>query len=270
MLVAGLLTVVAYRNSAGKLAAIKARNTQVVLAARDLQLGQSLEAGDVRMAEMPAGNLPQGAYHDVNQVVGHGVIATIAKNEVLLPTKVATDKEGSGLPSLIPANMRAVSVRVNDVVSVAGYVTPGTRVDVLVTGSPTITQNDLVTTTVLENIEVLAAGQKMQPNAEGKPENETVITLLVTPEDAQKLTLAGTDGKIQLSLRNPVDAKTPSNAPIRKEALYRLPAAAPAVVRTRPRVVMVKKPEPAPLPPMPVVRVVEVYRGDKVEVTKIQ
>lgn len=261
LVVAGLLTLVAYRSSVGKLAAIRASNTQVVVAAKDLQLGQMLEAGDVRLAEMPAGDLPAGTFHKPSEVVGHGVIAMTAKNEVLLPSKVATGKEGAGLPSLIPANMRAVSVRVNDVVAVAGFVMPGTRVDVLVTGNPTSSQ-ETVTTTVLENVEVLAAGQKMQANGEGKPENVTVMTLLVSPEDAQKLTLASADGKIQLALRNPVDAKKPSASPLKKDALYRLPQP----VQTKPRVLVVKKLEPAP---PPLVRVVEVYRGDKVEITKI-
>src|ERR1035441_8928332 len=127
-----------------------------------------------------------------------GVIAAIFKNEILLPNKIAALNAGVGLPAMIPPDMRAVSVKVNDVVGVAGFVGPGTRVDVLVTGSPSNNTQDTVTTTVLENVEVLAAGQKIQPNAEGKPENVPVITLLVTPADAQTLTLASTEGKIQL------------------------------------------------------------------------
>jgi pilus assembly protein CpaB len=261
---AGLLTFVAYRSSLGKLAALRAGHTLVVLAAKDLQVGEMLEADDVRVAELPASEVPAGAFHNRRDVLGHGVIAVVAKNEVLLPSKVATDKASAGLPALIPANMRAVSVRVNDVVAVAGFVTPGTRVDVLVTGNPS-TNAETVTTTVLENVEVLAAGQKMQANSEGRPENVTVITLLVSPEDAQKLTLASADGKIQLALRNPMDSKKPSASPINKDQLYRVSAPA-APVPPKPRLIVARKSGPAPLP----ARVVEVYRGAKVEVTEVR
>ena len=110
------------------------------------------------------------------------------------------------MQSLIPPGMRAVSVRVNEVIGVAGFVVPGTRVDVLLTGNPT-GASDQRTTTVLENVAVIATGQKLERNTAGEPQLTPVITLLVSPDDAQKLTLATSQGKIQLALRNPLDTK---------------------------------------------------------------
>ena len=263
LIVAAILTVLAYRSSMGKLAAIQASNTTVVVATKDLTLGQRLAAGDIRLAEFPAANIPDGAFRNPQELIGRGVIAAIARNEVLLPNKLAAANAGAGLPSMIPTDMRAVSVKVNDVVSVAGFVLPGTRVDVLVTGSPSNNVQDTVTTTVLENVEVLAAGQKIQPNAEGKPETVPVITLLVTPADAQTLTLASTDGKIQLSLRSPIDAQKISVTPVHKASLYRTAAPELASVKSKRPVVVKKKVEPPPP-----VRSVEVYRGAKVDIAK--
>jgi len=257
-----MLTVVAYRSSVGKLATIRANSTTVVVATKDLGLGQRVGTDDIRLAEFAAANVPEGAFRDPKELVGRGVIAPISKNEILLPNKIAALNAGVGLPAMIPPDMRAVSVKVNDVVGVAGFVGPGTRVDVLVTGSPSNNTQDTVTTTVLENVEVLAAGQKIQPNAEGKPENVPVITLLVTPADAQTLTLASTEGKIQLSLRSPIDAKKPNTTPVHKTTLYRVPA---PELAERPRKVMVAK-KKTEAPPAP--RSVEVFRGIKVETAK--
>ena len=116
--------------------------------------------------------------------------------------------------------MRAVSVRVNEVIGVAGFVVPGTRVDVLLTGNPT-GATDQQTSTVLENVAVIATGQKLEKNTAGEPQLTPVITLLVSPDDAQKLTLATTQGKIQLSLRNPLDTKQQELASVNTGTLYR-------------------------------------------------
>ena len=164
------------------------------------------------------------------------------------------------MPSLIPPGMRAVSVRVNEVVQVAGFVGPGTRVDVLVSGNPT-GSNEPVITTLLENIEVLAAGQKMERNASGEPQTVPVITLLVSPEDAQKLTLASNEGHIQLALRNPLDTNQEDVPLLRNAALYKggvLPPPTTAKAKRR----------AGPVAPPPSVYVVEMIRGDKRDVTK--
>ncbi len=177
----------------------------VVVAANDIAVGNKLQEKDLKVVRFPAGNVPAGASSRVSQVVGRGVVTPIARGEFILPSKLAAENAGAGLPGLIPPGMRAVSVRVNEVVAVAGFVVPGTRVDVLLTGNPG--GADQQTTTVLENVAVIAAGQKLERNSAGEPQSVPVITLLVSPEDAQRLTLASTEGRIQLSLRNPLDTK---------------------------------------------------------------
>ena len=163
--------------------------------------------------------------------------------------------------------MRAVSVRVNDTTGIAGFVLPGTRVDVLLTGNPE-GGNQQETTTVLENVAVLAAGQKLERNAAGEPQNTPVITLLVSPDDAQKLTLAANQGKIQLALRNPLDTKQQELMAARSDALYKLAAATPPVHTEPARPKMRRTAAPASTPP-PVVApyTVEIYKGDKEEKT---
>jgi pilus assembly protein CpaB len=201
-----------------------AATTTVVVAAGDLSVGTKLEEKDLRLTKLPEGELPPGVFHSAMEAVGRGVIVPMSKNEVITSSKVAGENAGAGLPALIPAGMRAISVKVNDVISVAGFVTAGTRVDVLLTGNPTrdASPETVTTTTVLSNVQVLAAGQKLQKNAEGEPQQVTVITLLVSPEDAQRLTLASTEGRIQLSLRNPLDTGNEPVPLVRQATLYRL------------------------------------------------
>src|SRR5215831_9091012 len=170
---------------------------EVMVAANDLQVGGKIEEHDLKIIRIPSADLPPGAPRKRSEVIGHGVI---------LPNRLAQENAGSGLPALIPPGMRAVPVRVNEVVSVAGFVTPGTRVDVLLTGTPN-GAGDQETTTVLQNVTVLASGQRLERNPSGEAQNTAVITLLVTPDDAQRLTLAAAQGRIQLTLRNPLDTK---------------------------------------------------------------
>src|SRR5258707_7951736 len=178
----------------------------IVVAVNDLQVGAKLEDRDVRLARFQQSVIPPGAFTKKSQVVGRGVVLPVSKGEFILPNKLAAANAGYGMPSLIPPGMRAVSVRVNEVVSVAGFVQPGTRVDVLLTGNPG-GANEPQTTTVLENVAVLATGQRLERNAAGEASSAPVITLLVSPDDAQKLTLAGNQGRIQLTLRHPLDTQ---------------------------------------------------------------
>ena len=138
------------------------------------------------------------------------------------------------MQSLIPPGMRAVSVRVNEVIGVAGFVVPGTRVDVLLTGNPSGAP-DQQTTTVLENVAVIATGQKLERNTAGEPQLTPVITLLVSPDDAQKLTLATTQGKIQLALRNPLDTKQQELASVNTGPLYKGVSTPPPSTAPRPK-----------------------------------
>ena len=238
----------------------------VVVALDDIQVGARIEEHDVRLARFPASGLPAGAYTKRSQVLGRGVIIPISKGEFILPSKLAPENAGSGLPSLIPPGMRAVSVRVNEVVSVAGFVGPGTRVDVLLTGTPNgSTENQ--TTTVLQNVAVIASGHTLERNASGEAQTTPVITLLASPEDAERLTLASSEGKIQLSLRNPLDTHQDTVDAANAKGLYKggTVAAAPPRAAVRP----VKQQKTEKPPPPPPVRSVDVYKGDKKTVTPL-
>jgi pilus assembly protein CpaB len=250
-----------YRNLQSRSAGNPGPGVDVVVAARDLQVGSKLEDADVRLAKLPAAELPAGIYQRKNQVVGRGIVQPVGRGEYILPTKLAAENGGSGLPTLIPPGMRAVSVRVNDVVAVAGFVVPGTRVDVLLTGNPAGAA-EAVTTTVLENVLVLAAGQRLERSASGDPQTVPVITLLVSPDDAQKLTLSSAEGRIQLALRNPLDAGQEKLDSLRRASLYRGTTPVPAA-GSRPRVAKATQ-----VPPPPQVYTVEMIRGEKREVTK--
>jgi len=262
--VGALVSYMVYTTLRRTVATVKQANTQVVVAALDLQVGAKLEDKDLQEIRLPGANLPQGYFQNKADVLGRGVVMPIAKGEFILPSKLAAENAGAGLPSLIPPGMRAVSVRVNEVVAVAGFVIPGTRVDVLLTGNPRGTDEPL-TTTVLENVEVLAAGQKLQRSSQGEPQSVPVITLLVSPEDAQKLTMASSEGHIQLALRNPLDTSEENLAVLRDSSLYRMGGPAPDPRPARTRVRRAAAPKPAPQPSM---YVVEVIKGDKRDTAK--
>ena len=234
---------------------------EVVVAVNDLPVGTKIEGKDLKVVRFPANDLPPNCVHHPESVIGRGVVSTIYKGEFILPTKVAGENGGYGMPSLIPPGMRAVSVRVNEVVGVAGFVQPGTRVDVLWTGSGA-GNNEQQTTTVLENVAVIATGQKLERNTTGDAPSAAVITLLVSPDDAQKLSLASAQGHIQLALRNPLDTRQSDLAAMRSSALYKN-VAAPAPVISHGKV---KKTVIASVPPPPYQ--IEVIRGDKKDYTK--
>src|SRR5579863_5122906 len=164
-----------YRSLQAKNGAGGDPGVDVMVAANDLQVGSRVDEHDIKIIRIPAADLPPGAPRKRSEVIGHGVIIPISKGEFILPNRLAQENAGSGLPSLIPPGMRAVSVRVNEVVSVAGFVTPGTRVDVLLTGTPS-GSSEPQTTTVLQNVAVIAAGQRLERNAAGDPQNTPVIT----------------------------------------------------------------------------------------------
>ena len=195
----------------------------VVVATADLTMGAEIKAEDLKVAQFPDKGAPEGAYSRIEEVVGRGVVVNIVRNEPILPAKLASKEAGSGLPPVIPEGMRAVSARVNDVIGVAGYVLPGTRVDVLATASPTQNTADMTTKVVLANVQVLTAGTRMeQDQKDGKPVQVTVVTMSVTPEQAERLALASTEGKIQLALRNPLDQSAPATPGMRPSVLLGL------------------------------------------------
>jgi pilus assembly protein CpaB len=240
---------------------VSAPTRTVVVAKNNLSLGSELRRDDLALVSWPAGAVPEGAFTDMSEVVGRGLISSVVKNELILPGKLASKEGGSGLPPIIPPGKRALSVKVNEVIGVAGYVLPGTHVDVVATASPSSKTEDTTSKVVLSNVEVLTAGTRLEQNTDdGKPVQVTVVTLLVTPEDAERLTLASTEGKIQLALRNPLDLDSPATAGIRQSALVGTvqPPKAPAV--RRPTGPAQQAAPAAPVAPPPSV---EMIRGEK-------
>jgi len=238
------------------------RSVQVLVAANDIMIGSKLADRDIRLASFPQSSVPPTAFSRKSQVLGRGAVLPISRGDFILANKLAAEDAGAGLPSMIPPGMRAVSVRVNDVVSVAGFVQPGTRVDVLATGTRG-SGNDRQTFTVLENVAVIAVGKNLDRNA---TENQSapVITLLVSPDDAQKLALASQEGRIQLALRNPLDTKNSAIGPTRASSLY--PGDAPPASETKPKAHKVVAKATPPPPPAPYQ--VEMIRGNKRDETK--
>jgi len=253
-------SVYVYRNLQARSGGSSEPGIEVIVAANDLQVGARVEDHDIKIIKIPKEDMPPGAPRRRADVLGHGVIIPIARGEFILPNRLAGENAGSGLPALIPPGMRAVSVRVNEVVSVAGFVTPGTRVDVLLTGTPGA-GGEQETTTVLQNVAVLASGHTLERTSTGEAQNTAVITLLVSPDDAQRLTLASSEGHIQLALRNPLDTKQDEVASSNSRGLYKGGAAPPPVKAAAVHQTMPKKTVVAPPPATGVS--IEVYQGDK-------
>lgn len=246
----------------------------VVVAAKPLSVGISVKPDDVKVVKVPAGGFPKGAFGKVEEVIDRPVVSNILLEEPILDGRLAARGAGMGLAPVIPVGMRAVSVRVNEVVGVAGFVLPGMHVDVLVTGRPPGDQTFSMTTTVLQDITVLSAGQTIQPDARGQAINAPVVTLLVTPDQAEVLTLAGTETKIQLVLRNSSDKTVIATTGQKLAGLYKNARGGSnagggededkPVRRPRPRPVQVAQaiaPAPAPVAPPPIPDQIVVIRG---------
>jgi pilus assembly protein CpaB len=229
---------------------------RVAVAASDLEIGAELSRDDIRIIDWPANAVPANAISDPKDVIGRGLIMPMIQNEPFLPMKLASKEAGSGLPPAIPPGLRAVSVKVNEVIGVAGYVLPGTKVDVVATVSPTQSQVDITSKVILTDVTVLAAGTKIDRETDkNKPMPVSVVTLLVDPEQSERLTLASTEGKIQLALRNPLDKTTPVTRGVKPALLLGLSAANPRKVG----IAAASKPPVAP----PETPTVEIIRGDK-------
>jgi pilus assembly protein CpaB len=236
----------------------------VVVAVNDLDVGAEIKAEDVKVIRWPKDSVPVQAMSDPKEAIGRGVITPLIQNEPLLPSKLSSKEAGPGLPPAIPPGLRALSVRVNEVIGVAGYVLPGTRVDVLATVNPSGNNGDVTSKVVLTNVQVLASGTKIERDVEkGKPVPVSVVTLLVAPEESERLTLAATEGKIQLALRNPLDKSIPSTPGIKPAGLLGFASASKqAVART---IVASKGGKTPTLPTVvePPAATVEIIRGDK-------
>jgi pilus assembly protein CpaB len=176
----------------------------LVVAVAPLPLGAMIGRNAVKLRNVPVSLFPAGGFSRIEDVVDRPVISAIQPDEAVVEARIAARGSGLGLAPLIPPGMRALSVRVNDVVGVAGFLLPGMRVDVLVTGRPA-SAPDTITRTVLQDIAVLSAGQTVETDGKSPAITTPVVTLLVTPNDAEALTLATNEGHIQLVLRNSMD-----------------------------------------------------------------
>jgi pilus assembly protein CpaB len=245
---------------------VAAPTEPVVVAAANLPLGTELKKDDLAVVNFPQGQAPEGVFARKEDIIGRGLIVSTVKNEPILAAKLASKEAGAGLPPVITSGMRAVSVRVNEVIGVAGYVLPGSRVDVLATANPTSQPQDVTSKVILSNVQVLTAGTRMEQDQEkGKPMQVTVVTLLVYPEQSERLALASTEGKIQLALRNPLDQGSPVTPGMKQAVLLGITTAAP--VRTASNAGTRRASAPGPVTqaapaaaPMPTV---EMIRGDK-------
>lgn len=220
------------------------KTVKVVIAIKALSAGSPIAADSVALADWPAKMPLGGAYTKVEDVIGRSVIYPIDENQPIVDHDVALPGSGIGLTVKIPEGMRAVSVRSNDVTGVAGFLYPGSHVDVLVT-SKVDNSPDQQTQTVLPNVEVLTAGQKIEPDPTGKPETVNVVTLLLKPEDGEKLVLASTQGQIQFVLRNGADQNSPDTKPVDMSDLMtgiKKPVVAPKRVAVAKPVAHVEKP----------------------------
>jgi pilus assembly protein CpaB len=238
--------------------------TRIVVAAHDLELGSVIKDADLSTAEW-VGALPKAVLVKKESIIGRGVMSQLYQGEPIIETRLAAAGAGGGMAATIPPGMRACAVRVNDIVGVAGFVVPGMRVDVIISGTEpggAASQGPKVKT-ILQNIQVLSAGTNIQKDNEGKPVQVPVVNLLVTPAQAEVLSLASNETRIQLVLRNPLDtetAKTPGAgmvslfsggaAPKVDKAVVRKPVAPP------PPVVVEKTPEPRVL-------LVQIMNGSK-------
>jgi len=185
-----------------------AHNVQVVVAAYDLPLGTKIELGETKMARWSADSIPDGAYTDPKQVIGSYVKNSLVANEPVVRSKLFTGEKTAGvMPLLIPFGMRAVSVPVDEVSDVAGFVLPHSRVDVLVaTQGGEGAHQGAFSKVVLQNVEVLAVAQEVEKKKD-EPTVVKVVTLLVTPQEAERLALASHSGSLRLAMRNYNDNK---------------------------------------------------------------
>jgi pilus assembly protein CpaB len=238
----------------------KAENTDqkdMVITTRPLGVGVIIKPADVKIQRISVEAFPKGAFTKVEEVLDRPVISNMLLEEPVLDGRLAAKGSGLGLAPTIPIGMRAVSVHVNDVAGVAGFVLPGMRVDVLVTGRPPNADGS-ETNTTLQNILVLSAGQTIQPDSRGSAMPAPTVTLLADPDQAEILTLANSEGHIQLVLRNSSDDKIVETTGRFVQELYgqkKRPAPKPVADDMAPRRPVVAPPPPAPVavaaPPPP-------------------
>ncbi len=208
--------------TANRLAAQRAVMAPLVVAGEDIAPGQKLEAGRLALQRWPAGALPAGHFSSPQALEGRVAKTPLAKGEVILPAKLAERGAGGGLAAVLPEGYRAMTVRVDEVIGVGGFVQPGDRVDVLLTFAKGRYHDDPVTSTVLSDVPVITVGTNLEEvNRGGKPQTQKVkvVTLRLTPDQAERLALSSLEGKVILSLRNQGDRDGGSGQGVRLTAL---------------------------------------------------
>jgi pilus assembly protein CpaB len=267
LLAATVASFVVYRALAAGSGVQQPQTIDTLVAAQPIPAGTMLTRGHVKVVQWPASSRLDGSLSDPRTVLDRGAIVPIAANEPITESKLAAMGAGAGLPPTIPPGMRAMSVRVNEVVGVAGFVVPGTRVDVLVTFEGRTQTAESVARVVVSNVQVLTAGTRFdqeKARQDNRPIPTSVVTLLVTPEDAQRIALAAAEGRITLILRNPLDNAPTESAGIRAGGLMGNPPPPPvATPRPTPRPSVAAAPVVPPAPPPPAPYTVEAIRGAK-------
>ena len=281
LVVSGAASAVLYRLISAQLAANKVATTsKVVVATRNLPSGELIKEVDVKIADW-TGPIPVGALTKTEDALNRGVIEPIYQGEPLVESRVSKPGVGAGLASMIPAGMRAVAVRVNDVVAVSGFAAAGSHVDILIAGNPPGGNQaaGTVTKTLLQNVEILSAGATIQKDAEGKPVSVPTVNLLLTPAQAEIMSLASNEARIQMVLRNPTDkeeTKPPGTAMayLFSGGVAPPPAAAGAGTARPAAKKAAPPPPPAPpkvvVPPPPPPINVEVIHGSRKTEQKFQ
>jgi len=233
--------------------------SQYVTAAANLEAGQMLRAENLHMIDWPATMPLQGAYTNTQALVGRVVLYPLAAGEPILERQLSTPGSGNGITVKIPDGMRAIALKTDEVVGVAGFLLPGTHVDVLVTLHQANVP-DPITTTVLQNAQVLATGQKTEPDPDGKPATATVVTILVSPEDAQRVDLAATQGVVHFVVRNGADKEEVKASPVLLSQLSGIPTTSTAP----------EKASSAPVHAAPKQYTVETFMGPTVKTENFQ
>jgi pilus assembly protein CpaB len=270
LVVSAAVSYIVYRLVGNRMNSGTPQLTALVVPTRDLEVGTLIKDADLKRGDW-TGPLPKGVVLKRENAVGRGVMSALYEGEPVMENRLAPPGSGGGLAATIPNGMRACAVRVNEVVGVAGFVIPGMRVDVLIAGVPpggNATASGPKVKTLLQNIQVLSAGANIQKDNEGKPVQVQVVNLLVTPEQAEILSLASNETRIQLVLRNPMDtqvSKPPGTVMSKLFADSESPAPvkvdAPRV-QTR-RIIPPPPPVVVPKPAEPTVFLIQVMNGAK-------
>jgi pilus assembly protein CpaB len=251
LVVSAAASILIYRLINSQITASAKPGNRVLVASRNLERGDLIKDTDIKVADW-GGDVPQGAIMKPEDAIGRGVIEPVYMGEPIVESRIAARGAGAGLAAIIPPGMRAVAVRVNDVAGVAGFVTPGMHVDILLAGTPPGNPSNVgtLTKTLLQNVEVLSAGQNLQKDNEGKPVSVPIVNLLVTPEQAEVMSLASNEARIQMILRNPTDKEASKTRGTAIEYLFNGVDGMPGPP-VAPKQVAVKRAAPKPPPPPP-------------------